>query len=256
MILLLGGIAETRPLALGLAGAGFRVLVSTATDIPLDTGDHPGIMKRSGRLDEQGLADLIRDSGIRLVVDAVHPYASEARSAVLSAAHLTGTPCLSYLRPETAVDGPWIDHAMTHEQAALRAFSFLKPVLLTVGVKHLATYAAHAGKVPLYARVLPFAESRESCRRAGIPGSRIISGRGPFTIEDNRSLIRKHSIGVLVTKDSGREGGVPEKIAAARLEGCRVIVVKRPELPAREAGKAFDSIDALIASVQSLLRPQ
>lgn len=255
MILLLGGIAETRALALGLAGAGCRVLVSTATDIPLDTGDHPCIRKRSGRLDQQGLTALIQESGIRLVIDAVHPYASEARSSARSAAHGSGIPCLSYVRPGSDPDGSGIDHAATHEQAALIAFSFQKPVLLSIGAKHIGPYAVHAGEVPLYVRVLPFAESIEACRRAGIPGSRIITGRGPFTSVDNRSLIRQHSIGVLVTKDSGKEGGVPEKLEAARLEGCRVIVVKRPELPMQD-GTTFDSIDTLIASVQGFLQSE
>ncbi len=42
MILLLGGISETSRIAESLVAAGYGVLVSTATDIPLQVGTHPG----------------------------------------------------------------------------------------------------------------------------------------------------------------------------------------------------------------------
>jgi precorrin-6A/cobalt-precorrin-6A reductase len=256
LILLLGGTSETQPLAEGLAQAGYRVLVSTATTIPLLKGGHPGIQVRSGSLDEQGLGALIRESGIRLVVDAVHPYAVQARSAARSAAGLAGIPCLTYMRPGTVLAGCGAEYAATHEEAALLAFSFQVPVLLTIGVKNLSPYAARAGKMPLYVRVLPVSASIEACRRAGIPGDRIIPARGPFSVEVNRSLIRQYSIGVMVTKDSGKAGGIPEKIEASRLEGCRVIMVKRPDLPDRGGDRVFDSIDGLISSVHDCLGPE
>lgn len=46
MILLLGGTADTAILATMLAEAGYDVLVSTATGIPLATGDHPRIRRQ------------------------------------------------------------------------------------------------------------------------------------------------------------------------------------------------------------------
>ena len=45
-----------------------------------------------------------------------------------------------------------------------------------------------------------------------------------------------------MTKDSGKAGGVPEKLEAARKEGCRVVVVRRPEPP----GEYFDQVETLI----------
>jgi precorrin-6A/cobalt-precorrin-6A reductase len=257
MILLLGGTTETQTLALGLAHAGYRVLVSTATTIPFHAGDHPAITMRSGRLDMQGMISLIRDTGINLIIDAVHPYASQARSIARSSADTAGIPCLTYLRPGNTVKYEDIDYTATHGEAAFQAFSFQKPVLLTIGVKNLAPYVAHAGGIPLFVRVLPVYESMETCRSEGIPGDRIIASRGPFTVKDNRSLIQRFSIGVLVTKDSGIEGGVPQKIEAARLEGCHIIMVKRPLFPVPGAAdKVYDSINDLISSVDGFLNPE
>ena len=43
MILLLGGTGERAADCRGMAQAGYRVLVSLATEVPLQTGDHAGI---------------------------------------------------------------------------------------------------------------------------------------------------------------------------------------------------------------------
>ncbi len=80
MILLIGGTSETAPLASGLAAAGYEVLVSMATDVPLAIEEHPRIRRRTGRLDEEGLVALAKEKGIRAIVDAAHPYAAAAHS--------------------------------------------------------------------------------------------------------------------------------------------------------------------------------
>jgi len=73
----------------------------------------------------------------------------------------------------------------------------------------------------------------------GILPETIITGKGPFSADENRSTIRNFRIGILVTKDSGKVGGVSEKLEAARLEGCRVVVARRPEPP----GEYFDQVE-------------
>ena len=52
---------------------------------------------------------------------------------------------------------------------------------------------------------------------------------------------------MLVTKDGGAAGGVPEKLEAARREGCEVVVVARPA-ESIAAGRTFSSVEALVAA--------
>jgi precorrin-6A/cobalt-precorrin-6A reductase len=54
-----------------------------------------------------------------------------------------------------------------------------------------------------------------------------------------------------VTKDSGKAGGVPAKIEAARTEGCQVVVVQRP---GDSSEASFADLAELIAEVQKTLR--
>ncbi len=248
MILLLGGTSETAPLARGLAEAGYRVLVSTATEIPQDLGDHPRVSRRSGALDQAGMVRLIRERGIRAVVDCTHPYATAVRAAARLAAEEAGLPYFTLVRPEAVTGDEGVLFAGDHEEAAQKACSFGSPVLLTTGARNLEPYARESRKagVKLIVRVLPEAESIRSCRDAGIAGEFILTGRGPFSVEENRRALRRFGIGVLVTKDSGQAGGVQEKIEAARLEGCRVVVVRRPERPRADV---FENTRELITAV-------
>lgn len=245
MILLFGGTSETAPLAEGLAAAGHRVLVSTATDVALDVGAHPAIERRTGALDASATVRLIRERGIRAVVDAAHPYAVLVHEMAQRAAHEAGVPILRFERPSGLAENTGVVLATSHESAARQAASFGRPILLTTGSRHLEPYvsAARAAGVALIARVLP--ESLETCRAAGIAEDCIVTGRGPFSIEENRRLIRECSIGVLVTKDSGTAGGTPEKIEAARLENCVAIAVVRPPAPSLRACATVDDLLAV-----------
>ncbi len=245
MILLIGGTGETAFLAEALLLAGFRVLVSTATDMPLGLVNHPDLSRRWGELDRERLLRLINEHGIRVIVDASHPYASLIKAHARLAADEAGIPYLRWSRPEILSDSDNIIWADDHEAAARAAFSFGQPVLLTTGSRNLGPYAkeSHCTGIKLVARVLDHPDSLDACTEAGLPQKDVITGKGPFSVEENLHAIRKFGIRVLVTKDSGAIGGVPEKLEAARQDNCRVIVVKRPEyLPEN----AFCDVDELI----------
>jgi precorrin-6A/cobalt-precorrin-6A reductase len=252
MILLIGGTSETASLASGLAAAGYEVLVSTATDVPLAIEEHQRILRRTGRLDEEGLVTLARQKGIRAIVDAAHPYASAAHAAAQNAAQRLGIPCLVLRRPETEISGMPVRFAADHSEAAALAFADGRPVLITTGSRNLTPYAEEARRtgIPLTVRVLDAPQSLVACRKAGIAEERIIAGRGPFTLDENLATIRRFGIGVLVTKESGRAGGLDAKLAAAHQANCQVIVLSRPKTPNTEF--AFESPAALVAALQDL----
>lgn len=245
MILLLGGTSETSFIAEALAGEGYKVLVSTATDIPLDIVSHPNISHRKGMLDVDRMAALVSEHGIRVIIDASHPYASNLHHNAEKLADTMGIPYLAWDRDRAVSADATVMFAPNHESAAVLAFSFGVPVLLTTGSRNLLQYAAESKRTStrLVARVLDHPSSLEACLSAGISSEDVIAGRGPFTAEDNISVIRRFGIGVLVTKDSGNEGGVPAKLKAAEMENCRVIVIERP----RETEKPlFNSIPPLL----------
>jgi precorrin-6A/cobalt-precorrin-6A reductase len=253
MILLLGGTSETAGLAEALAAADLQVLVSTVTDLPLNIGNHPSIERVAGALDERGMETLARNRKIKVIVDATHPYAVEAHETAQRVADKLGLPYFKWTRATTRYDTNAIDIADDHEHAAKLAASYGRSVLLTTGSKHLRMYVESCRKrgVLLVVRVLPDPASVDVCRAAGIEPEHIVTGRGPFSIEHNVSLLTRFNIGVLVTKDSGPEGGTPEKIEAAKRCGCRVIMIRRP---VGDHDTEFSEVGALVQSVCAALK--
>jgi precorrin-6A/cobalt-precorrin-6A reductase len=145
--------------------------------------------------------------------------------------------------------------AADHAEAAEMAFAEGRPVFVTTGSRNLAPYAEAARRtgVPLAIRILDSPESLAACRATGIPEDRIIMGRGPFSLEENLTAIRRFDIGVIVTKESGRAGGIEAKFAAAHQANCRLIVLRRPETSSNYP--AFDRPAALIAALLDLIPP-
>lgn len=274
MILLLGGTSETAPLAMALAEAGHKILVSTATGISLDVGSHPGISRRTGALDEGEMDVLIHECQIKAIVDATHPFATQVSAMARKVARGRGIPYLQWVRPSSLQekreplqrdgespqwDGEplqenveiWL--ARNHQEAASLAFSPGRPVFLTTGSRNLTPYVQESRRVgiPIVVRVLPNPDSLEACRLAGVQEGSIVTGRGPFSVEENRAVIRRFGIGVIVTKDSGLAGGVQEKIEAARAEGCQVVVVRRPD---QDSSSAFHDIEDLAYALSASLK--
>ena len=81
----------------------------------------------------------------------------------------------------------------------------------------------------VYARVLPTSNVLKKCEKLGITGSHLIAMQGPFSTEMNTLFLRQTKAEWLLTKDSGRAGGFQEKVEAARENGTRVVVIRRPE---------------------------
>ncbi|MDQ5987241.1 MAG: Cobalt-precorrin-6A reductase [Syntrophus sp. SKADARSKE-3] len=248
MILLLGGTSEALQIVRELTEAGYKVLLSTATAIDQNEGEEFVTERRTGPLDEEGLAVLIKSRGIKAIVDCTHPYASGVRASAPGAAKDTGIPYFTYIRPVCIPEGRDIVTVRNHYEAAQTAFSFGQPVLLTTGSRNLDHYvqaSRHTG-LKLVVRVLPEMLSLDACEAAGISRECIITGRGPFSVEMNRDAIKAFGIGVIVTKDSGIAGGVPEKLEAARQEKCRIVVVRRPE---QSSSGAYGNMKSLISAI-------
>jgi precorrin-6A/cobalt-precorrin-6A reductase len=60
--------------------------------------------------------------------------------------------------------------------------------------------------------------------------AKIVLARGPFTVEDERSLLKDHQIDTIVCKNSGGSA-TDAKLTAAQELGVQVIMLDRPARP-------------------------
>ena len=250
MILLLGGTSETPRIANLLAEKNVEVLVSNLSEYPVDWQMSEGIRLRHGGLDVEDMCELIEAEGVTVIVDAGHPYAEKLHGNAIKACSKMKVLYCRYERPGVDYAGYDVEFADDHQSGAERAFEIGQRALLTTGSRNLEPYvrAMRDAGAKLYVRVLPCAESLANCREFGIGEDALIAERGPFTTEQNIELIKKHSIDVLVTKDSGEAGGVIEKLEAARFCGIKVVVIKRPFV-SQTAGESFNDICELVKTV-------
>jgi precorrin-6A/cobalt-precorrin-6A reductase len=179
---------------------------------------------------EQSLTDFLGQGGADLVLDATHPFAVRITRIAHSVCTRLGTPYVRYERPD------WTPPEGTHWADSYAGAAALLPALgsralLTIGAKQLKHFAHLHGRLTLYARILPSPLSLEQALAAGFTRSRVLCLRPPFSAELNRALFREYNVEVLVTKASGAEGGVVEKVTAAGELGLAVLMIRRPEQP-------------------------
>ena len=184
-----------------------------------------------GRMDRYQMEEFIRNQGIHLVIDATHPHARLVSEEIQEACGRTGVRLERCLRAggEQNKARDWVEVDSIQE-----AVSFLSSVsgviFATTGSKELEALC----QIPdyqkrVYARVLPTSNVLKKCEKLGITGSHLIAMQGPFSTEMNTLFLRQTKAEWLLTKDSGRAGGFQEKVEAARENGTRVVVIRRPE---------------------------
>jgi len=184
----------------------------------------PGVPHRVGGFGgSDGLYEHLRREGYRALVDATHPFAAQMSRHALRAAELAGLP-LARLEgpPWSPVDGDrWLEVA-TMAEAAAALGAVPRRVLSTVGRLEVGAFAAAPWHEYLIRAVDPF--------EPPLPRARVIAARGPFAIADERALMERERIDVLVSKNSGTPSTYA-KIGAARELGIVVVMVSRPILP-------------------------
>lgn len=218
-VLVLGGTAEARELADALATTPDVVVTTSLAGRTRDPRLPAGDVRTGGFGGVDGLAAAL--SGIDLVVDATHPFAARMTEHAAAAAARTGTPLVVLRRPGW-VAGPGDDwRRVPATGAAAAAVTGFDRVFLAIGRQGVgefldvdAWFLVRAIEIP---DVLP-------------ARSTLVLERGPFALDDERDLLCRHRVDVVVAKDSG--GATEAKLVAARELGVPVVLVDRPPLPA------------------------
>jgi precorrin-6A/cobalt-precorrin-6A reductase len=224
-VLILGGTTEARVLA-GLLAADLpavRVTTSLAGRVAAPRLP-PGEVRIGGFGGTAGMAGWLRGHRVDALVDATHPFAGTISFHAAEAAVLTGVPLLALRRPGwTPLPGDHWHPADSLAHAAELLPGLGRRVFLTTGRTGLAAFAGLDGLWFLVRSVDP---PEGSAPRA----TEVLLDRGPFTLDGEREVLRRHRIEVLVTKDSGG-GATAPKLVAAREAGVPVVVVRRPPVP-------------------------
>jgi precorrin-6A/cobalt-precorrin-6A reductase len=236
-ILILGGTAEARALALLLVNEGHDVITSLAgrTSGPLLP---PGRVRFGGFGGPEGLAGFIREESIEIMADATHPFAAQISAHGYAAAQSCGIRYVRLERPpwQSDLGDTWI-----LVKGAAEAAAIIPPrarVLLTIGRRTISPFV---GRDDL-SGVIRMIEPPEHAPPARW---KLMLARPPFTVEEEKSLMREHDISVLVTKNAGG-AQMASKLQAARDLGVTIIMIERPRKPAAETAATPEELAKII----------
>jgi precorrin-6x reductase len=215
-----------------LADKGQKVIVCTATDCGAKLyPQHPNIVKiYSTPMDRDMMIDVMRKDGATKVIDATHPYAVNASENIKKATDELGIP-LEVIMQRNELDNELaelVDFAENYSDAADKLQATKGNILLTIGSHNIDVFTEKLDKDRLVIRVLPTNDVLKKCESLGIMPNRIIAMQGPFSYDMNKAIYEHYQIRHMVTKDSGKVGGVEEKVLPAVQNGINVIVIKRP----------------------------
>ena len=238
-LLILGGTGEAAALARGvLARFGDAIDMTTAlAGRTRHPGPVPGMVRIGGFGGAPGLAEYLAAQRIERLIDATHPFAADISSAARLACDQMRVPRLLLLRPA------WRRHPLdrwievdTIEAAAQIVGRVGRRAFLTVGASEIGAFAT-ATNVRFVVRMIDPPHERPPLRF-----HEVVLGRGPFALSEERHLLQRHAIEVLVCKASG--GAATEaKLVAARELSLPVIMVRRPVV---ERGLSVDTVDAAL----------
>lgn len=173
-----------------------------------------------------GLCAYLHAQSITHLVDATHPFAAQISANAIAAARDAGVPLLAFERPPWQ-PGPGDDWQSVPDLAAAVAALPDAPrsVFLAIGRQSLAPFLAR----PAHRYLLRLVDPPE---HLPLPGATVEIARGPFTVDQDRALMQRHGVELIVAKNAGGDGA-RAKLDAARALGLPVVMVARPAIPPR-----------------------
>jgi precorrin-6A/cobalt-precorrin-6A reductase len=226
-LLILGGTGEAATLAAAVI-ARFGEAVAVTTSLAGRTTrpkQPPGAVRSGGFGGAAALAAYLAAARVTAVIDATHPFAARISSHALDACAAAGVKRLRLDRPE------WRRHAEDHwievddvEAAAAALPALGRRAFLTIGHRGLDAFAPLPG--------IHFLVRLVEAPRQKLPlaSAELLLGRGPFTLAEERLILERHGIDMLVTKASGGEA-TAAKLEAARERRVPVVMLRRPPPP-------------------------
>lgn len=249
-MLLLGGTTEAGAIARELATDRHFAITMSLAGRTANPAASPVNVRVGGFGGAKGLRAYLDAERIDAVIDATHPFAAQISANAILACRDARVPLLAVERPSwEAVAGDRWTHFSSVEAAIAAIGDRPRNVFSGLGRLSLAALA-EAPQHRFVARVID-AGAGDNPEHTGVA---IVTGRGPFAVNDEIALFRQHGIELVLSKNSGGEGAYA-KIAAARRLGLEIFMVDRPALPRRLAVETpREAVQWLRAHVESRMK--
>lgn len=229
-VLIFGGTTEGRELAEFCHNNRISSAVCVTTEFGKELiSSYDSLKIFTGKKDYSQIINILKKEKFSLVLDATHPFAESATENIRKACENTNTKIFRIVRAKEIIEYNKVKYFNNISDAAAYADTTRGNILVTTGSKNLAEYTViNNFSERIAVRVLPDSKIINSCIELGFKRGNIISEVGPFTAEQNYRQIKSYNADIVVTKESGKIGGFSDKITAAKLCGCEVLIISKP----------------------------
>ena len=227
MVLVFGGTTEGRIAVKKLEESGNAYYYSTRGD-EQEIVLHHGI-RLQGAMNKEQLRAFCQEHGIRLLIDAGHPFAVQLHQTVADTATELGIPAIRFERIFPPRD-PSVIWCSDYDDAIRKVREQgVRTLLALTGVQTISKLKPLIAQgVDCYFRILNRESSRKIAHDQGIADDHLLF----YDIEHAESLTT-HVADAMITKESGLSGGYVEKVKAAQEQGMKVFAICHPAtLPA------------------------
>ncbi|WP_300562904.1 precorrin-6A reductase [Companilactobacillus sp.] len=230
MILMMGGTTESLQIADFLESKNIDFIISVVSQYGADLAlkHHDKVQQKA--MDQAQLEEFIQDSSIDLILDATHPFAKVASQNAMAVVKKMGLKYIRFERQNVYEDDKNIILLDDLQQVCDALEQTTGNVYLTTGSNTVGDYVDRLGVDRIHVRVLPTTRVIDKLTKIGIPADRVDGMRGPFEKELNIALLKHAHATALVTKESGKQGGINEKIEACQELDIPCYIIRRPQL--------------------------
>jgi precorrin-6A/cobalt-precorrin-6A reductase len=249
MIALFSGTSEGKKIIKELDKINLSTLVFTATGYGSSLiFKSKNISINSGPLSKDQIKKVFQERQIKKILDATHPYAENISKNLIEVSEEMNLPYYRYERKEYSVDKSKNVEIFSNYDEIIKYLNKKRGnIMLTIGSKNLRKFVLGIQVNRLYIRILPLPELIQDALDYGINLKNIVGMQGPFSKDVNKALIKDYNIKYKVTKNSGKEGGLGEKINAAEETGVKIIILDKPKV---DYPNKYENIEKIIEKVK------
>ncbi len=245
-VLVLGGTTQGKQAATALDEAEVPYLYSTKT--PTDFTPGPWGVYRHGALDCDALIALIQQYAVTTILHAAHPFAQLLTQTLQQAQSQTDIAVHHYPRAMEKRIRHALVHYVANYAAAIRCLEALhvQRLLALTGVQSIAPLKPFWQHTTTYCRIWDKAASKDMALQAQFPVEQLLCAN-LTDLPAVEQLIATTRCDALLTKESGKEGLLSLKIAAAMQHNLPIVVLEKPAIP-----RSFQQINDMTTFIEQM----
>ena len=229
MVLIFGGTTEGKRVAHLLDVIGQAYIYSTKTDAHQEVKGKRIV----GAMNQGAIAQFCVDNGVKIIVDAAHPFAVELHSNIHQAALSLGIKVIRYDRvfPDYSACAN-VRYFESYDAVRTEVLSSgFQKILALTGVQTILLLKPVWEQKTCYFRILETPLSKQKARASGIDQDYIIPMNPKADDGALSHIVDDLEIDLMLSKESGESGLVETKISTAEQCGIPLWIVRRPVLP-------------------------